>query len=309
MVGLWQRRAVRQMVYGLVPLLVLGIAMVVVLAVRFGQIAEPVNAATATTEARVVASQQGPNHDEITLRWTDNRSVRHTSQLRFPRSGSVDTGTRVQLRYDPDNPSTVYVAGDATSVRLGTVLNGIVLVLAVLLAAVVTTVVRIARRRSAERRPADKRHLAVSHSRRGLTTRTWITEEEDGHTWWQPVYWDPALDTLDPRKSYPVHGAPEHHNLRVVDVDGTPIWPAGRRRVRTPRGDVTQASTPDEERPSRISLRRHLRGDLALVFAAPPLGLLWAYIDESGAGGFWVSTAVLAGLLFWIPSVYASDPS
>lgn len=297
------------MVYGLIPLLVIGVAMVATLAIWFGRTTATTRLATASTQATVVASGLGADRHEIDLRWTDHRAVSHTSRLDFPRSGEVATGTTVTLHYDPADSSRVFVAGDQTSVRLTDLLNGIVAVLVLMVAATVATVVRILRRRSAERRPTANRRLAVSHSRRGLTTRTWLTEEENGHTWWLPVYWDPALDAVDPKRSYPVHGAPEHRSLRVVEIDGTPIWPAGRRRLRAPRGEVVDAAAPQTGEPRHISLRRHVRGDLGLVFTAPLLSLLWAYMDGSGASGFWFGTAVLAGVLFWIPSVYASDPT
>ncbi|HEY9475928.1 MAG TPA: hypothetical protein VIS06_19015 [Mycobacteriales bacterium] len=297
------------MVYGLIPLLVIGVAVVIVLVDRLGQTSAAARPATARAQATVVASGLGADRHEIDLRWTDDRSVSHTSRLRFPQVRDADTGTTVTLHYDPADTSRVFVAGDQTSVRLANLLNGITVVIVLMLTTMVTTMVRITRRRAAERQPAVDRRLAVSHSRRGLTTRIWLTEEENGHTWWMPVYWDPALEGLDPKRSYPVHGAADHRSLRVVEVDGTPIWPAGRRRLRTPRGEVRDAAGPRTGARGRISLRRHLRGDLTLVFTAPLLALLWAYVDGSGAAGFWFGSVVLAGVLFWVPSVYASDPT
>ncbi|HEX5493884.1 MAG TPA: hypothetical protein VFX70_04830, partial [Mycobacteriales bacterium] len=305
--GLWRRRAARQMVYGLIPLLAIGAAMVVVLIIHLGHVAAPVNAATQTTRATVVASQLGADHHEIDLSWTDNRSARHTSRLRFPGSGKVTAGTTVDLHYNPDDVTQVFVNGDAASTRVRDLTTDVGVVFLVTLAALVATAVRTGRRRLAERRPATDRRMSVSHSRRGLTTRTWLTETDAGQTWWQPVYWDPALDTLDPDRPYPVHGAANPRAPRVVEIDGTPIWPAGRRRTRAPRGELTRADGPRDE-PRRVSLRRHLVGDLPPVFAAPLLGLLWAYFDNAGSNGFWASTVVLAGVLFWLPSVYASDP-
>lgn len=307
--GFWQRRAARQMVYGLVPLLVIGAAMIVLLVVHVSAVAAPVNAATAHTRATVVASQLGADHQEIDLSWTDNRSVQHTSRLHFPGSGKIAAGTGVDLRYDPDDTSRVFVTGDDTSVRLRDLVTDILTLFVVVLVALLTTVIRIGRRRAAERRAPVDRQMSVAHSRRGLTTRTWLTETDGGQTWWLPVYWDPALDRLDPDRRCPVHGAATARGLWIAEIDGTPVWPAGRRRIRAPRGEVTHMSTPRPEGPRQISLRRHLRGDLAVTFAAPLLGLLWAYVDNSGANGFWTSTVVLAGVLFWIPSVYASDPT
>jgi hypothetical protein len=42
---------------------------------------------------------------------------------------------------------------------------------------------------------------------------------------------------------------------------------------------------------------------------SPLLGLLWAYVDGSGTGGFVGATGLMAGLLFWLPAVFGSDPT
>lgn len=296
------------MVYGVVPLLVIAVVTLAVLASRFGTDSAPVREATQSTRATVVASQLGPDRHQIDLSWTDRRSVTHTSRLRFPKAGKVAAGTTVDLHYDPADTSRVFVSGDETSTHLNTLATDIVTVVLLGLAALVTTAVRIGRRRLAERRPAQEHRLSVAHSSRGVISRAWLTGHENGNDWWLPVYWDPVLDRLDRSRPYPVHGAANPRGLWTAEVDGTPIWPAGRRRVRTPRGEVsTDIELRDE--PRRISMLRHLRGDLAPVFAAPLLGLLWAYVDDAGAGGFWASTAVLAGVLFWLPSLFASDPT
>lgn len=313
--ALWQRRAIRQMAFGLVPLLVIGVAVLVGLSVRFAHLNAPVAEATARAEGSVVRSQLGADKDEIELRWRDNRQTEHLSRLRFPRSGNVEQGAKATVHYDPnapDNADRVFVAGDETSVSLTSILNGITLVGLILLAALVTTVVRALRRRGAEQRDATPTQLKVAHSRRGLITRTWLKLPEDTGPQWVPVYWDPAVDRIDPKKTYPVHGVAGRYPLPVAEVDGTPIWPAGRRRARDPRGDVMELAAPQQpegSEPRKVSMRRHLRGDIAFILVAPLLGLLWAYVDESGATGFWLSTAVLAGVVFWIPSVYGSDPT
>ena len=41
----------------------------------------------------------------------------------------------------------------------------------------------------------------------------------------------------------------------------------------------------------------------------PLFGLLWAYTDDSGVTGFLAATAVSAAVLFWLPSIYGSDPT
>jgi hypothetical protein len=55
--------------------------------------------------------------------------------------------------------------------------------------------------------------------------------------------------------------------------------------------------------------RRQVRGDLVPVLMAPVLGILWAYLDGAGPGGFAVATALAAGVLFWLPQLLGSDPA
>jgi hypothetical protein len=307
--GLWQRRAVRQILLGLVPLLVLGVAMLTVLAVRLAQVREVLDRASAKTEATVVRSGLGAEKHDIQVRWTDQRGVEHLTRLTFPHVGRVEAGRKDTLHYDPNDTDTVWMADDSTIVRYATIANGVTLVAVLLLVGLVSTAVRVARRRSVERRPEASRQFTVAHSRWGLVTRTWLRLREGEQSWWVPVYWDPALDTVNPRKAYPVHGLPDQRSLLVAQVNGTPIWPAGRRRSRQPRGEVVEDPGPRAGGPREISLLQHFRGDVALLLAAPLLGLLWAYLDESGASGFWVSTAVFVGVMFWITSLYASDPT
>jgi hypothetical protein len=49
--------------------------------------------------------------------------------------------------------------------------------------------------------------------------------------------------------------------------------------------------------------------DAVPLVAAPVLGLLWAYVDGSGFGGFLVATGVVAAVLFWLPQLLGSDPA
>src|SRR5205814_8276647 len=129
------------------------------------------------------------------------------------------------------------------------------------------------------------------------------------------VYWQPGLAALLAGTPCRVHGNPGLDRLLVVEVDGTPVWPAGRRRPAKPRskGDWiegtlkwTKGAQKQREREGgpeieRVALARHVAGDVALVLPAPLLGVLWAYIDGSGAGGFAIATALIAAVLFWLP--------
>jgi hypothetical protein len=85
------------------------------------------------------------------------------------------------------------------------------------------------------------------------------------------------------------------------------LWPSGRLRTAPPRGDREVADPVPGA--AAVGWARQLRGDAVPLVAAPALGLLWAYVDGSGVGGFLVATAVVAGLLFWLPQLLGSDPA
>jgi len=72
---------------------------------------------------------------------------------------------------------------------------------------------------------------------------------------------------------------------------------------------AAQRRTEEAQAGSRASIGRHLRADAALLAAAPLLGLLWAYLDGSGTAGFAGGTVLIACLLFWLPSMFGSDPT
>jgi hypothetical protein len=46
-----------------------------------------------------------------------------------------------------------------------------------------------------------------------------------------------------------------------------------------------------------------------LAVAAPFLALMWAYINGAGVIGLVLAFVALAAVVFWIPSVYGSDPA
>jgi hypothetical protein len=318
--GLLRRRPVRHLAISIAPLLVVGVALLIVLTTRFATVAAPVREATATAEATVVRSGLDADGKAVELRWTDARGQERLSQVRVPEIANVRTGGQVTLHYVPDDPSRVYVGGDETSIQLRNLAFGIFAVTIVLIVAVLVTVLHVVRRRRAERRPATTMPATYARSKRGLVQRSWLVLDDHGREWWVPVHWVPELAALLAKTPCAVHGRPAVDRLLVVDVGETPVWQSGRKRATAPAGDIVTASTPwskSAERraeavgapPPGDGLARQLRGDGVLVVIAPLLGLLWAYVDGSGAGGFAGATALMVGVLFWLPAVLGTDPT
>ena len=304
--ALWRRRAVRHVLVGLLPLLVAGVSVAVVLAGRFAEAAAPVQDATSRTTATVVSSGGGAGR-AVELRWTDDRGTERRSTVQAAGSGDVPAGRTVELRYDPDDPAgQVYVSGDETSARLRDLSFGFLLTVLVLAAVVIVTGVHLARRLAAERRPSAPLPVRYARSRRGVVQRSWLVVTEDGRDWWVPVHWDPVLLGLAPGKPAPVHGRPSRDRVLVVDVAGVPVWQGGRRRSTAPAG--VRETAPDPAR-APAGLLRHFRSDGALLAVAPVAGLLWAYLDGTGVAGWGAATAVLVGVLFWLPTIIGTDPT
>jgi hypothetical protein len=317
--ALWRRRAVRHLVIGLAPLLVIGTALTVTLVIRFAQIDAPVREATGSAQATVVRGGLGPDGNDVELRWTDQQGREQLSRVTVPEADDVRAGQMVTIRYVPSDPSRVYVGGDATSLRLRDIAYGAFVIVAVIIAAVLITVVHIARRLAAERRPATTMPATYVQSKRGLVQRSWLILADAGREWWLPVHWDPVLTTMLSKAPCRVHGRPMVDRVIVVAVDGMPIWQSWRKRRDQPGGQLRSSTTvwsksaqrrvAAETAPTHIGLARHLRGDGVIALVAPLLGLVWAFLDGTGVAGFLASTAVLAGLLFWLPALVGTDPT
>jgi hypothetical protein len=305
--ALWHRRAVRHVVLGLLPLVVVGPLLVLGLALRFADTATPLREATARATATVVRSGVGPDGREAEVRWTDESGRAVTSTVRAAGTADVPVGTQVALRHRPGDTGRVFVNGDETSARLSELAFGIGLVGLVVAVAVAVSAGHLVRRRAAERRPATTLPVSYARSRLGLVRRSWLLVQEEGRAWWVPVHWDPALETLPPGSRAGVHGRPSRDRVIVVDVDGTPVWQAGRRRLGPPRGEISSAATGAPDR--GVSLGRHFRADAGPLAAAPVLGLLWAYVSDGGGTTWLLATVVAAAVLFWVPTVFGSDPA
>lgn len=311
MKALWSRRAVRHVVLGLLPLLVAGTAVTVLLAIRLAELAGPVRDATARATATVERVGLGPDARDLEVTWTDDAGARRTSYVRAARATSVPVGAEIVVRYRPGAPDRVFVSGDETSARISDLTSGIVLTTLITGGVLLASGVHVARRVAAERRPGTPVTVGPGRSRVGLTRRFWLLVRKDGRTWWMPVHWEPVLADLANGTPATAHGVPGRDRMLVVDVAGVPVWQAGRLRQTAPRGETD----PDEETADAagqrdvVPLRRHFRADAGLLATAPVLGLFWAYLDDGGVASWLMATAVAAGVLVWIPTVYGSDPT
>jgi hypothetical protein len=311
--ALWRRRPVRHVVFGLLPLLVVGPVVVIVLALRLAEESAPVRAATAQAAATVERTRVGDDQRGLEVRWVDETGTAHTSTVRTNRPSDIPVGSTVTVRYQPGDPSRVFVTGDETTGRLTDLGFGILLAALLTVAILVAAVVHVARRRAAERRPATRLPVSYARSRFGVNRRSWLLVVDDNVTWWVSVHWDPVLETLGPGDTALVHGRPARDRVLTFDIDGTHVWQAGRRRLGPPRGEIDREGV-DPESTDRVvgtdvPLSRQFRADAGLLAAAPILGILWAYVDDGGRESFVLATALAGAALFWIPSVRGSDPT
>jgi hypothetical protein len=233
----------------------------------------------------------------------------------------VRVGATVPIQFQPGDLSKVYVDGDLPSERLRDLAFGIIVTLFALILVLVISAVHVLRRRAAERRPATTLPVTHARSKRGLLQRSWLIVHEKGRDTWVPVHWEtPVTDALV-RTPVTVHGHPGAESVVTFEIDGTPVWQSGRQRAGEPRGVVTTAEAarpaakekrtaePPAEPATATGLGRQFRVDAALTIIAPAMGLVWAYFDGSGLGGFLSATVLMVGVLLWLPSVLGSDPT
>jgi hypothetical protein len=304
------RRASRQLLLGLVPLLLVGLVLLAALAVRLGDVRAPLAEDSATATATVTAVGTGSDGRGLDVAFTDAAGAQRTGVVELERALDVPVGARLAVRYDPDDPAdgsaVVHTDGDAASAALSDVLFGLVVVLAVLLAAAALTAARLLGRPRLRGRPALRltaTHVVVT---RGLLVRSWLEVDTSAGLRWVPVHWAPELDRLPPGARIEVRGDPARERLVLPVVEGAEIWPSGRVHDRAPRGDLRQA--PVDPAATDVGLARQARADGVLPFLAPVLGLLWAYVDSSGLLGFLTATVLSAAVLFWLPQLLGSDP-
>jgi hypothetical protein len=304
------RRAARQLLLGLLPVLVVGLVLLVAVSVRLGQVRAPLAADTATATATVTAVGTEPDGRGLAVSFPGADGGQRTGVLELERALDVPVGARLPVRYDPtrtgDGPVPVHTDGDAASAEVSDVLFGLVAVVVVVLAVAALTAARLLGRPRLRRLPVvplTATHVVV---RRGLLVRSVLELDTSAGLRWLPVYWTPELDRLVPGTRVPVHGDPARARLVLPVLEGAEVWPSGRVRDREPRGELRQAAVDPDA--TDVGLRRQARADGVLPFLAPVLGLLWAYVDSSGLGGFLVATALSAVVLFWLPQLLGSDP-
>lgn len=300
------RRALRQILLGIIPLVVIAVVCLILLSLRFAEANEPLRTATETADAEVVSTGLGPAARQIGVEYTDDDGQLQSARLTLDDTVEIPLGAQIEVSYDPERPGVVYARGDAVTSTVSDLVNGLFVVALVLLVAVVVTILRLNGRRRLRTR--DPRQLRVHREkyRRGIADRSWLVVQSGDSPLWVPVYWDAALEHIGESPTLvSVYGDPDRDKLLGFELSGAPVWPSGRRRAAAPRGQERDLEAPTGE----VSLLRQARTDVIGVFVAPLIGILWAYIDGSGPAGFVFATAVSAGVLFWLPSVYGSDPT
>lgn len=300
------RRAVRQIALGLAPLLLIAVVTIVVLALRLGSASAPLSSATGSADAEVVSTGLGPDARQIGVQYTDAGGQLQSARLTLDAAVDIPLGEQIRVSYDPDRPGVVYARGDAVTSSVSDLVNGLLVVGLVLVVAVVVTLVRLVGRRRIARREPRQLRVHREKYRRGIADRSWLVVQSGDAASWVPVYWDPALEQVgESPVLVTVYGDPQRDSLLGFDLSGEPVWPSGRRRRVPPKGRERELEAPT----GGVSLLRQSRTDVIGVFAAPLIGILWAYIDGSGVAGFAFATVVAVGLLFWLPSVFGSDPT
>jgi hypothetical protein len=302
------RRAARQLLLGVVPVVVVSLVLLLVLSLRLADERRPLAAATGTATATVTEVGQPPDGRGLTVTFPAADGDERTGTIELDRPLDVPTGAQLTVRFDPaaSDGSLVHTDGDAASATVSDVVFGLVVVALVLLITGALTALRLVGRPRLRARPAVRltgTHVVV---RQGLLVRSWLELDSSAGLRWVPVHWAPELDHLSPGARVEVHGDPARDRLVLPVVEGAEVWPSGRVRSREPRGDLRQGSV--DPGATDVGMARQARADGVFPFLAPVLGLLWAYVDSSGVEGFVVATALSAAVLFWLPQLLGSDP-
>ena len=304
------RRAARQLLLGLVPVLVVGLVLLVALGVRLGSAREPLAAATATAPATVTATGTAPEGRGLEVVFADAAGAERTGLVELARPLPVPVGAALTVRYDPSAPAgaraLVHTDGDAADSTAEGVVFGLVLVVLVLVVVAALTLARLLGRPRLRSRPTTVVPATHVMASQGLLVRSWLELTTAAGRRWLPVHWAPELERLTPGSRVTLHGDPARDSLALPVLDGAEVWPSGRLRSSEPRGQVRQAPVvPDAV---ELGMARQARADGVLPFLAPVLGLLWSYVNSDGVPGFLTATALSAAVLFWLQQLLGSDP-
>lgn len=300
-------RARAQLLLGIVPVTLICVVLLSILGAALPSARAPLSAATQTATAEVVGNGVAPDGRGVEVTYTDSSGDEQDATILLARPEDIPEGAEIGVQYDPADPATVYAEGDAAHLTVRNLLFGLFWVGLVLAICLGVTGLRLISRPRLSRRPTTSATARRVRVRRGLSDRSWLVLDHSGAASWVPVYWDEAVSALDSNTPITVHGNPRRDRLVLPVLDGRPVWPSGGRRGSAPKGEATQPH-PENPVPHR-SLLRQARADAAALLFAPLFGLLWAYTDDSGVTGFLAATAISAGVLFWLPSIYGSDPT
>ncbi|MBA3338327.1 MAG: hypothetical protein H0T54_00995 [Geodermatophilaceae bacterium] len=305
--GAARPRARKQLLLGIVPVAVIAAVLLSALGASLPEARAPLNGATETATAQVLRNGVNPDGRGVEVSFTDADGNEQSGVIVLARPEDVSEGAAVGIQYDPFDPRVVYAEGDAAHLTVRNLLFGMFWIGLVLLICIGITVFRLVFRPRLLRRPTTTVSARRVRVRRGLSDRSWLVLDHGGSVSWVPVYWEEAVSSLHKETPIILHGNPRRDRLVMPVIDGRPIWPSGGRRRSAPKG---QPSQPAPQNPApRRGLLRQARSDAAALLFAPLFGLLWAYTDDSGVSGFLVATAVSVGVLFWLPSIFGSDPT
>lgn len=318
----WSLRALRHITLGALPVVIVSLGLLVGLIAYARSTTAGIRSTTDTARGTVVRIDSGGGTRDAQVRWKDRDGRTHLTHVQFPGARAPEAKDRVVVHYLPGRADRVYVEDDTSYAKAAALLTSETYLLGVLVIVAITTTVRIWRRISTVRRPATTVKTSRVRSKFGLIQRNWLIFTDNGRERWMPVYWEPELSDLLDDTPCQVHGDLNRHSLVSVQIGERIIWPAGRIRTKAPRGQHTsnagtwskaavrkRASDPDWQPTPQLSMRRQARVDGVLAVAAPFLALMWAYINGTGWIGLVVSFGVLATIVFWLPSVYGSDPT
>ncbi|MDQ4038578.1 MAG: hypothetical protein M3313_09575 [Actinomycetota bacterium] len=300
-------RAKGQLLLGILPVTVICVVLLSILGAALPAARAPLSAATQTATAEVVNNGVAPDGRGVEVTYTDDAGDEQDATIILARPEDIPEGAEIGVQYDPAEPATVYAEGDAAHLTVRNLLFGLFWVGLVLAICLGVTGFRLISRPRLSRRAATSVSARRVRVRRGLSDRSWLVLDHEGRATWVPVYWDETVSALEPNTPITVHGNPRRDRLVLPIIDGRPIWPSGGRRSSAPKGEATQL--PPENPVPRRSLLRQARADAAALLFAPLFGILWAYTDDSGVTGFLAATAVSAAVLFWLPSIFGSDPT